>query len=588
MHRISGFILLLFFLRTAAVTAQSPVFYRLDEKDNLPSKEVYQTVQDNFGYMYIGCSAGLFRFDGYNFTEIGYRRTNGKSISHLIKALDGKIWCQNFAGQIYYVQGDSLHLFRDYSRDEISFPQFTIDNKNNIWIALRSGVVKASADGKEQQYPYPDDANFNISSISSDSSGIVYITAAGKGLYRHSNNHFLLISSESYFKNRCISIPSASGNWFLAEDPGSKKYSIFSVENDIVKLNRQFEANYLGRDINQVKILDNEIIFCTSNGVYFSNIYELKPYLHILKNEEISSVAQDNEKSFWFTSLSSGIIVTPYLGLKHFSNEDYKFSNLNFTAIATNIPAGILAGNTLGDVYKISHNGTTRLSSSAEKIYRRANKILYYKNMLIVARGGHLSIYDSKMREKVYTLSYIRDLAVYDNHLEIITSSEYGSLSLSSGKYQRKEKISARKIAVSASGEIAIATSQGVSLYLNCLEPIAPGNDTLYASVLHYKGDTLYIGTLNQGVFGLVNKKTVVHYPPDSILKGKSIRAIHSNGKFLFVVTEYGIHKINTEENIIEFAGRKLPVNFLGINIFWVLMRCLLKTTPSFLSDRTG
>mgnify|MGYP001811290469 CR=1 FL=1 len=47
--------------------AQHPIFYTIDVDKGLPSNEVYQLVQDDFGYMWIGCDAGLYRYDGFNF-----------------------------------------------------------------------------------------------------------------------------------------------------------------------------------------------------------------------------------------------------------------------------------------------------------------------------------------------------------------------------------------------------------------------------------------------------------------------------------------------------------------------------------------
>jgi len=49
------------------VSGQTPYSITLNDESGLPSNEVYQIVQDKKGYLWIGCDAGLYRYDGIRF-----------------------------------------------------------------------------------------------------------------------------------------------------------------------------------------------------------------------------------------------------------------------------------------------------------------------------------------------------------------------------------------------------------------------------------------------------------------------------------------------------------------------------------------
>jgi ligand-binding sensor domain-containing protein len=141
-------------LTALCTQAQQLSFYSINEKDNLPSNEVYQVLQGNDGYVYIGCSTGLFSYDGYSFNPIKGKGQNAKSISHLVKDASGKIWCQNFAGQLYFVRNDSLILFRDFSDENLSIPQFAIDG-NEVCLPYRKNFFKSNHPVKKFPLPIP-------------------------------------------------------------------------------------------------------------------------------------------------------------------------------------------------------------------------------------------------------------------------------------------------------------------------------------------------------------------------------------------------------------------------------------------------
>jgi len=92
------------FLMQIRVFSQEPFAYTLNDENGLPSNEVYRVTQDNEGYIWIGCDAGLFRYDGLNFIPFSNPKQNSRGISGLVFDHENRLWCHNFSGQLFRVE----------------------------------------------------------------------------------------------------------------------------------------------------------------------------------------------------------------------------------------------------------------------------------------------------------------------------------------------------------------------------------------------------------------------------------------------------------------------------------------------------
>jgi ligand-binding sensor domain-containing protein len=95
------FILSLLFLSAFYTKAQHPYYYSLNEENGWPSNETYRLAQDSAGYIWIGCSAGLYRYNGISYKAYTNSTMNSKAISGLRFDRKGQLWCYNFTGQIF-------------------------------------------------------------------------------------------------------------------------------------------------------------------------------------------------------------------------------------------------------------------------------------------------------------------------------------------------------------------------------------------------------------------------------------------------------------------------------------------------------
>lgn len=105
--------------------------------DGLPSMEIYDLLQDRDGYIWMATSAGLCRFDGYQFriftTQDGLPSND---VIELREDTDGRIWIGSFGQLSYYYKGQ-IHLL-DSVPERSTFLAYNIFpyNEESIWMKM--------------------------------------------------------------------------------------------------------------------------------------------------------------------------------------------------------------------------------------------------------------------------------------------------------------------------------------------------------------------------------------------------------------------------------------------------------------------
>src|SRR5579863_3425272 len=91
---------------------------------NSPCPEVYGLLKDKAGYIWMAHDFGVSRYDGKNFVSFGNPGENALAVTDLIEDDCQRIWCHNFAGQIFYIENFQLHLLTSFKfEDEPSYPR---------------------------------------------------------------------------------------------------------------------------------------------------------------------------------------------------------------------------------------------------------------------------------------------------------------------------------------------------------------------------------------------------------------------------------------------------------------------------------
>lgn len=174
------------------------------------SAPVTQIIQDQYGFLWLGTTDGLNRFDGKNF--VVYRNIPGDSSSlpnNIINALvadnHGRVWIASNGGLCFYdYADDAFHQIAfDASQEKIDqyrVHAVCISSDQSIWFATRSMLHHFSDDKAIETYPLTGPETLLIKYILADSQGRVWIGYnGGIAVFDRRTNHFITGSIQSPF-----------------------------------------------------------------------------------------------------------------------------------------------------------------------------------------------------------------------------------------------------------------------------------------------------------------------------------------------------------------------------------------------------
>ncbi len=555
------FSIFLFISLRITLSAQQPYYYKIDDEAGLPSNEVYEVLQDDFGYMWIGCDAGLYRYDGFNFKAYTNPKQNGKSISYLRKDKKGRIWCKNFNGQIYRVENEQLKLIIDNSGLESSASQFTIDDDLNVWLANKDKLEKYNDEGKNKQVLYASKGSAGAASNIYEIQyfdGLVYFTQYDKGLLSFNpvnskvTEYFSkLISSNHYGR---FNLTRANNQlYLLAEDNEADLYSVFVLNDSLEHL----QTNYFGKQNTRAYYLrqDNNrrVWICTSQGAQLLGEKE-EP---IFSAEKISFMLQDKEGNYWFTSLHNGIFLVPNLDVKVYSLS--KIGKSNLTAVFANTNKDVICGDYSGFLYaKVANENNFKQVSLGSEKYGAVKKIAQVKDKLFVSRI-ELSVLESN-NYKVISDKRVnaRDFAIMSDTIFALSYAGFSKRELSdlNSKINTEtnyiRKIGGRAIYLDSLNQaLLVAFNDGVFIYKagNLNELLFNKEHVFVQSITSYDNKA-WLVTSNLGVLvyenGRLSKSNLTAVGVDE----KNVRSIFcKNNKLICCgLNELFIHDLITKQ----------------------------------------
>ena len=319
-------ILVYFLFVTAYCYTQELSYIHLTEKDGLPDVEFYDIHRDNEGYIWLAADLGIFKYDGKKYINYTHPEKRGLSLFNIYEDNQGRIWCNNISGQIFYIKDDRMFLFSDEKNKKYG---------NQIDVIVQGDLVYITN-------PY----SVNIYEFSSKK----LIKSMEKKLFDSPlisiNDDILIIRDSTLFKFKSDLFKTK-----LLTDLSLKSYKyvnrFFNTKYELF-IYRGLDTNEFFRfDINKntliaIKLPDElaksrwSDIQQTDNYIWFST--DKGTFKCLLKNNEIiiqellfkdiytTGIAKDIDQNYWFTTLYNGIYVVPNLGVKkiHASSDNTK------------------------------------------------------------------------------------------------------------------------------------------------------------------------------------------------------------------------------------------------------------------------
>jgi ligand-binding sensor domain-containing protein len=418
------------FLIDISLHAQNPVAFQITSEEGLPSQTIYSAVQDKKGFIWIGTDAGLYRYDGIRYYEYKHPLQKSRSLTGLEKAMDGKIYMYNFNGQIFFIENDSLKLLHAWDKGSVS--NICTDNSNNLWVCYKEGVAKLSIKTNTwanfaSTIKYPTGNYTNSCFVDNDN---VFWCLSPKGLIRIKKDIETCYPLNWHEKK-------VSGEYQLTFY-SQQKFIFSQVDGEIFHLVAGNLKSFYSKNLNPLlkdkKITrveedhQNRIWIYTYSGII---LYDIKHDTSELLYEDkaFSCGIQDDENSYWLSTLHDGLLRIPELSNKLW-------------------------------IIKDDANGNTKI-----------NKVVCAKSSVFFAsvngKIGELTLNDNSINTfSLATKSDIQSLALAEDKQSIFFGIQSSVYTFKQNKAKIiSEKLPPAKDILQIGNSYVIATSKGVFYY---------------------------------------------------------------------------------------------------------------------------
>ena len=148
-------------LAAAVLTGQHEelILRHYTTEDGLPSSEVYATLTDKDGYLWVATDNGVARFDGYRFRS--YDSDDGLTDAVVFVLLEddrGTLWVSTISGKVFYLAGERFHEYAHNDvirrlKDRSAYAHLVdvADDGSIIFLARSIGFIRIDSTGQSQK-----------------------------------------------------------------------------------------------------------------------------------------------------------------------------------------------------------------------------------------------------------------------------------------------------------------------------------------------------------------------------------------------------------------------------------------------------
>jgi len=280
LHKISLSTIACFFLFAELTSGQAFRFRNYGTDNNLPSEVIYTLSQDNNGYLWVGTTEGLSRFDGFEFYKVQFPDSaSGRYPTVSMKDKQGNLWFGCNDGTLFYASGRIL-----------------------------------------SQIILPNSSGTGISSIIEGTDGLIYIIPQRKPIYRidpakPAQAYIITFSTDpnmfsASFTDSGEMLLGTQENLLVCKMAGDSLATIGTVEG--------FDYSSI-MSIQKISNSTGFIIGTDGNGLFHLKLagdnrtlsrFHGFPELETLS---VKSISQDSQNNIWISTRGSGAVKMQFL-----------------------------------------------------------------------------------------------------------------------------------------------------------------------------------------------------------------------------------------------------------------------------------
>lgn len=339
--------------------SQYPKYTSYNIDNGAPSNEIYSIIQDKEGYIWLGCDAGVFRFNGVRYEHFTNSNLKSRSATGLIQTASGKIYGYNFKGQIFYIDKDKLTVFKQW---EGAVNGLAEDNQNKVWISAQNGCFtiddgnQTIAKHESKLLQYGEDGLTFTNSIRRNAKGTIYFQNVGKLIERSSTTKETATYIDSQFENSPILIS------YSTDDPWLFSFTQSIVYKRVAGIWKKYTDERLislfrDRKPTSAIQIGQDLWICTHTGVIRFDLETGAAEL-MYPSIAFSGCMKDTEGNYWFSTLHYGLLKMPSIEIRSWNRHSNQntIEQLSHVAISE---AGVFGAGTGGEILELSSKNKT-------------------------------------------------------------------------------------------------------------------------------------------------------------------------------------------------------------------------------------
>jgi ligand-binding sensor domain-containing protein len=326
-------------------------------RDGLRSTFIRSIVQTADGYIWLGTTDGLFRFDGVRFVQWHTKEQRGLGlVNALCAARDGSLWVGTQGGIVGRVHGEHLVSFRSGAGSGAAVQGILESGDGAIWVATRDRLRQYRP---EQQFSAPAEVSLPSDLLSGplqDSTGSIWLSTED-GVERLGESGLTKILSGRMW----LSLDSAGTIWATREDGASEPAA---PRSDLSRPPTRLNIHTILHDSRGT----------TWIGTFGTGLFRVHPGGETLEHwtqrdgladDSVSSLFEDREHNLWIGTRN---------GLQRL--HDSKVTNITSRDGLASDEIVALASAATGSVWAVTSRGINRIDHGRHDLYLKGFKAM--------------------------------------------------------------------------------------------------------------------------------------------------------------------------------------------------------------------
>jgi ligand-binding sensor domain-containing protein/signal transduction histidine kinase len=553
-------------------TEYSKRIWRSD--DGLPQNKIQVITQTSDGYLWIGTSGGLVRFDGVRFAIFDRSNTPGlgdDSILSLCPARDGSLWIGTEGGGLVRMKGGALRTFG--SAEGLLNPfvrALAEDRDGRLWVGTDRGFFRLEGSQMRRFDGRGSVPILAAYAIHRDRAGIVWV-GTSQGLYRMEDDNMVPAFPASRPMGYVTAIlEGPEGGLLLATDSGLRRVVNGQVET--ARATDPPNPRALWRDHEGTYWVGTVGAGLTRIGAKQTFTYRSG---RDLPDNTVSSIFEDNAQNIW-VGTQDGLLRMTRSGVKTITARD----GLADDDVATvyQDPSGRLwIGTLTGSMYRLEGQRVVPVPSPipgfrARGIYVDPAGVQWFSSVsqgflrVEGKKARAFGIPDGMRSNNIRQFLYDRQGVVWIATGSGLTRYDHGSLRT----FYLEEGLAyggVRVLAEDRNGDILVGTDGGLNRVHNGVFVSDPvflklGHERVWAIHADSRG-SLWLGTRGNGLVRIRDKKITRYNTRDGLLSNSIYQILDdsNSGKDRFWMSSpAGVFAADREELDDVADGRAGPI----------------------------